>query len=74
MTSIALTDDDKYLFVSTERKVNQYRVNDHALVKTYKFICHVTTIITTLDNKYVFVGHEQGGLSQICIDTQESKH
>jgi hypothetical protein len=64
------TSDGKYLFVACFSALAQFRIDTHELVKTYRFGKDPQTVTTSWDSKYAFVGHVDGSLTQICVESQ----
>jgi hypothetical protein len=65
-----MTCDNKYVFVSSDYKLTQSRIDGHKFLKQYAFDDQISLVITTPDNKYAFVGLVVSSLVQICIDSQ----
>lgn len=73
--SMATTSDNKYVFVGCGKRLKQYRVDSHKLVKAYRFNASVNSVITTFDSKFAFARLFNGSLHQLCIrDKTVSKH
>jgi len=69
---MATTYDNQYLFTHDgEKELNQYRIDDHQLIKEYKPNHYICSVVATFDNRHVFVGLDNGCVYQICVETQK---
>ena len=66
---MAMTFDNKYLFLGCTGELRQYRLDDHTLAKSYPFDQRILSVITTYDNRHAFIGLEYGEIYEISIDS-----
>jgi WD40 repeat protein len=71
ISSLTTTPDDKYLFVIQAEELQQYRIEDHVLLRAYQRDRCIESVATTHDNKHVFAGTWYGQILQICVDSQK---
>jgi WD40 repeat protein len=70
ISQMATTCDNKYLFLKCGKQLRQYQIDGYEIVKEYQFNKWIKSMVTTFDNKRIFVGLNGGSLHQICIDSQ----
>ena len=50
--------------------MRQYHVDDHKLVKAWKFDHEIIGLVTTYDSRYAFARLRNDSIHRICIDSE----